>query len=145
MPDYSISTTKTTSASAAWQLQFRASSTRDVRVFEIGLFTTTAVAGTYTLERSNSVGATFTSTATGAPTDPNSSAGAAVVDTAATSAPTRLATPAPFRQVVFPATIGSGVIWSFPRGIVVPTSGALLLWQTTAAAVGLSFYVDYNE
>lgn len=145
MPDYSISTTKTTGAAAAWQLQFRTGSARDARIWEVGLFTTTAVAGTYTLERSNSVGSTFTSTPVGAAVDPNSSAGVAVVDTAATGAPTRLGTPAPFRQIVFPATVGSGVIWTFPRGLVVPTSGGILLWQTTTAAVGLSFYIDYNE
>lgn len=145
MPDYSISTTKTTGAAAAWQLQFRTGSARDARIWEIGLFTTTAVAGTYTLDRSNTIGATFTSTAVGTMVDPNSGVGAAVVDTAASTAPTRAGTPAPFRQVVFPATVGSGVIWTFPRGLVVPTSGGLLIWQTTAAAVGLAFYIDYNE
>lgn len=145
MARYSISTTKTTGAAAAWQLQFRTGSARDARVFELGLFTTTAVAGTYTLERAATVGATFTSTPTGAAFDPVTTAGVAVVDTAATTPPTRAATPAPFRQAVFPATIGSGVIWTFPDGLLVPISSGLLIWQTTAAAVGLSFYVDYDE
>lgn len=146
MARYSASVTKTTSASAAWQLQIRQSSAaRSLRLLELGIWTTTAVAGTYTLERSNSVGATFTSTA-GKAEDPLSSAGGGVIDTAITTAPTREATPIPFRQVVFPATIGSGVIWTFGTdGLIVPASGGLLIWQTTTAAVGLAVYAAWAE
>jgi hypothetical protein len=31
------------------------------------------------------------------------------------------------------ATIGVGVVWTFPRGLVIPASGALVLWNITAA------------
>jgi hypothetical protein len=145
MARYSIQTTKTSGAAAAWLAQFRTGSARDARVFEVGVFTTTAVAGTVGLIRSATVGATFTSTATGAPYDPVSAAGVAVIDTAATTAPTISGTPAYFKQAVFPATAGSGVIWSFPNGLIVPISSGLLLWQLSTAAVGYNFYVDFEE
>lgn len=31
------------------------------------------------------------------------------------------------------ATIGVGVIWTFPRGFVIPVSGAAVVWNITAA------------
>lgn len=145
MARYSGSATKTSGAAAAWVFQLRQPSTsRDMRVFEVGIFTTTAVAGTVTLERSNSVGATFTSTS-GAAEDPQTSAGTVVIDTAITTAPTRLATPAPFRTVSFPATAGSGAIWTFPTGLVVSAGSGLLIWQTSAAAVGYAVYFAWDE
>lgn len=146
MARYSTSVTKTSSASAAWQLQIRQASTaRSLFLLELGLFTTTAVAGTYTLERSLTVGATFTSTAANAE-DAQASAGAGVIDTAITTAPTRQATPLPFRQVSFPATTGSGIVWTFgPDGLVVPAAGGLLIWQTTTSAVGLALYAVWAE
>lgn len=146
MARYSSSVTKTSSASAAWQIQIRqTSTTRSLVLRELGLFTTTAVAGTYTLERSNSVGATFTTTLAGKAEDPLSGAGGGTIDTAITTAPTREATPIPFRQVAFPATAGSGVIWTFADGLVVPQAGGLLIWQTTTAAVGLALYAAWSE
>lgn len=145
MARYSIATTKTSGAAAAWLLQLRTSSTRDLRLREVGVYTTTAVAGTVGLIRSATVGATFTSTAAGAAWDNVSGAGSALVDTAATTAPTISGTPAYFRQAVFPATIGSGVIWTFPEGLVVPVSAGILIWQLTAAAVGYNAYFDFDE
>lgn len=146
MARYSGSATKTSGAAAAWVYQLRQPSTsRDMRVFEVGIFTTTAAAGTITLERSNSVGATFTTTVLGDKEDPQSSAGTATIDTAITTAPTRIATPLPFRTFSFPATAGSGVIWTFPNGLVVPAAGGLLIWQTSAAAVGYAAYFAWDE
>jgi hypothetical protein len=147
MPRYAASATKTTGAAAAWVFQLRqTSAARSIRVLEVGLFSTTAAAGTYTLERSNSIGATFTTTVAGTPEDPLSSAAGGTLDTAITTAPTRLATPLPFRQVSFPATAGSGMVWTFgPDGLVIPASGGMLIWQTSSAAVGLACYWVFDE
>lgn len=146
MARYAASATKTTGAAAAWAFQLRQTSTaRSIRVREVGLFSTTAAAGTFTLERSNSTGATFTTTVAGTPEDPLSGAGGGTLDTAITTAPTRLATPLPFRQVSFPATAGSGIVWVFGDGLVIPASGGLLIWQTSALAVGLSTYFVFDE
>lgn len=116
-----------------------------MRVFEVGVTTTTAVAATFTLERSNSVGATFTTTVLGAPEDVQSSAGTGTIDTAITTAPTRLATPAPFRTMSTTAAAGGGAIWTFPMGLIVPSGGGLLIWQTSTAAVGYACYFAWDE
>lgn len=143
MARYEIGVTKTTGASAGLLCQLRAGAGRDLRVFEIGVFATTAVAGEVGLIRPTAVGATFTSSAVGAALDNASAAGVAVVDTAATTAPT-IGTNY-MRRVQLPATIGAGVIWTFPLGINVPVSSSLALWQLSAAAVGYDVYFDYDE
>lgn len=146
MARYSSSFTKTTGAAAAWQIQVRAAgSTKPLRILEFGLWTTTAVAGTYGLTRSTSTGATFTSIV-GLADDPTFASAQGVIDTAAGTAPTGISTTLFHRTVVFPASIGSGVVWTFgPNGLVVAASGSMVLYQTTAAAVGLTGYAVWDE
>jgi hypothetical protein len=142
MARYDVSATKTTAA-AGLIGQLRNGSARDARVFEVGIFASTAVSGTVGLIRPSAVGATFTSTGPGAAHDPVVGAGVAVLDTAATTPPTIGSVY--MRQIVLPATIGAGIIWTFPDGIVVPTSGSLALWQISAAAVTYAMYFSYDE
>lgn len=143
MARYEIGVAKTSTAAAGLICQLRAGSARDVRVFEIGVTATTAVAGEIALVRPTAVGATFTSSAVGAALDSATSAGVAVVDTAATTAPT-IGTNY-MRRFQLPATIGAGVIWTFPLGINVPTAGSIAIWQLSTAAVGYDVYFDFDE
>lgn len=146
MARYSTSATKTSGAAAGWVFQLRQPATaRDMRLFEVGLFSTSAAAGTYGLVRAASTGTTFTTTVLGIAEDPQSAAGTGTIDTAITTAPTPVSTTAFLRTAAFPATSGSGVIWSFPTGIVMPSAGGMLIYQTTAAAVGLSVYFAWDE
>lgn len=142
MARYSIGFTKTTGAAAGIIGQLHTGSGRDIRIYEVGVFTTTAVAGTVQLVRSTAVGTSPTTVGPGAAHDNVSGVGVAVVDTAATGI---TVASVPLRVGVFPATIGSGAIWTFPNGIVLPVSAAVALWQTTTAAVGYSAYFDYEE
>lgn len=143
MARYGIATNKTSGAAAGLIVQLRTGSARDARVYEVGIFASTAVSGTVGLIRPSAVGATFTSTGTGAPEDPVSSAGVAVVDTVAGTAPT-IGTNY-LRRIVLPGSIGAGVIWTFPEGIIVPVSTSLALWQISTAAVGYETYFTYEE
>lgn len=143
MARYGIATSKTTTAAAGLIVQLRAGAARDLRIWEIGVFASTAVSGTVGLIRPSAVGATFTSTGVGAPEDNASGAGVAVVDTAATTAPT-IGTNY-MKRIVLPASIGAGVIWTFPQGINVPVSGSMALWQISAAAVTYETYFTYEE
>lgn len=143
MARYNVGTAKTTGAAAGLICQLRAGAARDMRVWEIGVFSTTTVAANVALIRPSAVGATFTSTAAGSPEDFAASAGVAVVDTAAGTAPT-IGTNW-MRRIQFPATIGSGVIWTFPMGLNIPVNGSLALWQNSAAAVGYEVYFTYDE
>ena len=143
MARYEIGVAKTTTAAAGMIVQIRTGAARDLRLWELGIFTTTAVAAEVGLIRPTAVGATFTSSATGAPEDNVSGAGVVVVDTAATTAPT-IGTNY-MRRIQFPGTVGSGVIWTFPAGITVPVSSSLALWQISALAVGYDAYFVYDE
>lgn len=143
MARYEIGVSKTTTAAAGLLCQLRTGAARDVRVFELGIFASTAVSGEVALIRPSAVGATFTSSGVGASLDGASSAGVSVVDTAATTAPT-IGTNY-MRRIVLPGSIGAGVIWTFPTGINVPVSSSLAIWQLTALAVTYDVYFDYDE
>ena len=143
MARYEIGVTKTTTAAAGLLAQLRAGAGRDIRVFENGVFASTAVSGEVALVRPSVVGAGFTSSGVGAALDTATSAGVSVIDTAATTAPT-IGTNY-MRRIVLPGSIGAGVIWTFPTGINVPVSSALALWQLSALAVTYSVYFDYDE
>ena len=40
-----------------------------------------------------------------------------------------------FRRVSLPATIGAGIIWSFPQGITIPTSSYLAIWNISSVSI----------
>ena len=147
MARYNLAATKTSSAAAGMIVQLRAGSARALRLYEVGVFTSTVVSGTIALVRPTAVGATFTSVgppaANNGAEDPQVGAGVAVIDTAATTPPTIGSIY--MRQAVLPATIGAGVIWQFPGGIVIPTSSSLAIWQTSTSAVGYVTYFSYDE
>lgn len=143
MARYAIAATKTTTAAAGLICQLRAGAARDLRIWEVGVSVTSAASGSVALTRPTAVGATFTSTGTGQAEDPVAGAGVAVVDTAATTAPTIGSTH--MRMTTLPATIGAGIIWSFPLGLAVPVSSSIALWQTSSVAVGYAVYFVYDE
>ena len=143
MARYEIGVTKTTGAAAGLLCQLRAGAARDIRLFEVGIFASTAVSGEVALVRPTAVGATFTSSSVGAALDPATIAGVTVVDLVAGTAPTIGVNY--MRRIVLPGSIGAGVIWTFPQGISIPTSAALALWQLSALAVTYSAYFDYDE
>lgn len=49
------------------------------------------------------------------------------------------------RRIGFPATIGVGVIWTFPRGIIIPVSSNFVLWNIVAVTTGLDTYAVVDE
>lgn len=142
MAMYGAGFTKTAPTVGTMIAQLRTAATRDVRVFEIGLFATTAVTADVGLIRASTVGATFTSVTPQAE-DASASAAVTLVDTAATTAPT-IGTNY-LRRIQIPATIGAGIVWTFPRGLVIPISAGLLLWNVTGTGPALSGYFSYEE
>jgi len=139
---YRTGVTKAAPATGTFVSQFRTPADRVARIFEIKVFTSTAVALSVGVIRSATVGATFTS-ATPQAEDVRSVASTCAVDTAITTAPT-IGT-VYMEKIVLPAVIGSGMIWTFPQGLVVPVSAGLLLWNFGAAtgpAVEVSWIHD---
>lgn len=148
MASWSVSATKTSGAAAGWVFELRQSSTaRSARIMEIGLFTTTAAAGTYGLSRLNAQGTGAVTTVAAIADDPLVSGLGVTLDTAyATTQPTTVSTTNFHRTVVFPASVGSGIVWNFrPAGLVIAASSGLVVYQTTTAAVGLNVYFTGEE
>lgn len=144
MARYSAGFSKAAPLTGTFISQVRTTSSKDIRIWEIGVFASTAVALSVGLIRSLTVGATFT---TISPVADDTSAGAAtvLVDTAITTQPTITANTY-LRKVVLPATIGAGVIWSFPMGVVVPVSSGMLLWNYGASTgPAVEGYWTYEE
>lgn len=143
----SLSTQKVTTAAAGPIVALRSGSARDIRVFEVGISAVTAAAGEVGLGRPAAAGVT-PGTATGPIAAGNSYDSASVVGTTIIDASWATPPTAPtvaWKRFQLPATIGAGVIWTFPTGIVVPTSGTIVLWQFSAAAVTYDVYFDFDE
>lgn len=131
---FSARTTATTNATAAWEIR-TASTPGRVKILEVGLFLGAATASVYGLGRPAAIGVTPTSPQDFLPEDPNDVIASGVVQSALAwgTGPT---VPANFfRRISLAATIGNGIIWTFPKGLVLPVSGGLVLWNLATNGV----------
>lgn len=135
----SLNTTVTTTGAAAMDL--RASSANSPRIMEVGLNLGAATASTYGLGRSGNTPTQTSPVLVQAenPGDPAGVSGCAVAWSVAPTVPSQM-----FRRVGLPATVGAGVIWTFPRGLVLAASGTMLIWNlaTNSASTNVWWVVD---
>lgn len=139
---YSIGrrTTNTTSAASAFALI--TTSTDRCAVLEWGVFMGAATASTYALGRPAANGVTPTSPVTMLAEDPANPAGTVQSALAWGTSPTNPTEN--FRRWASPATIGTGVIWTFPRGLILAVSSNLVL-QNLAANGAVDTYAVIDE
>ncbi len=133
MAIYSLSqrTSATAAAAASWEV--RTTTTKRAQILEIGISQVTAVAGTYGIGRPQAIGVTPTTPQTVLQEDPGEPAGTVTAAVAWGTGPT-----VPlnfFRRVTCPATIGAGVIWTFPRGLFIAVSSSIIVWILATAPV----------
>lgn len=129
MAIYSLAqrTTNLTITQACWELRTTAS-VRAV-VLEIGFIMATGTATSIGLGRPAAQGVTPVNV-TFLAEDGNGPAGNTVASLSWATSPT---VPANFlRRWNGPATIGAGIVWTFPRGLIVPVSSSLVIWNITA-------------
>jgi len=111
------------------------------RLMEVGLFLGAATASTYSLRRSTALGTRTTPTALIAE-DPADAAltGIELIDSAIafSAEPTEATTK--HRSIGLPATIGVGVIWTFPRGLVLAVSLSFLILNDATNSASLHHY-----
>ena len=139
---YSIArrTTNTTSNNAAHTLI--TTSTDRAALLEKGVFMAAATASTYSVGRPAANGVTPTSPAALQAVDPASPAATVTSALAWGTSPTNPT--ADLRRWASPATIGAGVIWTFPRGLLIPVSANLVL-QNLATNGAVDTYDDIDE
>lgn len=142
MAIYSLSqrTTNTTIANPCWEI--RSAAGNKPKVLEIGISINAATASVYGLGRPAAIGVTPTSPQTFVD-ESDGGSGATAAPTGNTTAAVAWGTPPTvpanfLRRVSTPATIGAGVIWTFPRGLGIPnqsgTVGSLVIWNITATS-----------
>lgn len=125
-----IRTQTVASGNPGWQLI--TASTARATLLELFLVTASAgVAGAIALGRPATLG-----TNSGlAPFQRDEPAAPACVSSATVSWSVNPTIPVWFhRQWSYPAAIGNGIIWTFPRGLIVPISSSIVLWNVQANA-----------
>ena len=131
---YSISVRTSNVTINAAMLEVIATSTLSPRIMEVGFTITTATSIAVGLGRPAAIGITpatiSTFQAEEVTSDPTAKTTMALTWATSPTNPTNY-----LRRFFTPATIGSGCIWTFPRGLQVPPSGTLTLSNITAGAV----------
>lgn len=135
-----LNSTVTTTGAAAWDV--KAGSVIRPRVMELAINLGAATASTYGIGRAGNT-PTQTSPVLLQAEDPNDGAfasGSAVAWSVAPTVPAQF-----FRRIALPATIGSGIIYTFPRGLVVAASASLLVWNLATNSASVNVYVVCDE
>lgn len=130
-------TTNTTSGNSAHSLI--TTSTDRAALLEAGVFMGAATASTYGLGRPAAAGVTPTSPVTLLAEDPANPAGTVTSALAWGTSPTNPTES--LRRWASPATIGTGVIWTFPRGLLIAISSNLVLQNLATNGVVDSYFV----
>jgi hypothetical protein len=131
--ELAVRTSGAASGAAAWEI--RTSANIRARLMELGIFLAAATASTYGLGRPAAIGATPTTPVDFIPEDPADVTVASQVQSALAWGTGPTVPTAFFRRIGFPATIGVGVIWTFPRGLVIPVSSSIVLWNLATNGV----------
>ena len=137
----SLSGTVGTSAAPSWDAKPAAANTP--KVMEYGYMNGAATASVLAIGRTGN-----TSTQTGGvlvqAENPGDAAGQTSCALAWSAAPTQPSQY--FRRANLPATIGSGIIFTFPRGITLAAGGAgLLQWNVSASSAVYQTHVVVDE
>lgn len=135
-----LNTTVTTTGAAAWDV--KASASNRPAVMEVSVNLGAATASTYGLGRAGNTPTQTSPVLVQAedPGDPAGVSGCAVAWSVAPTVPT-----AHLRRISLPATIGSGIIWTFPRGLVLATSASLLVWNLATNSANTNIHVVVDE
>lgn len=133
-----VRTTQGTAANAT--LEIIASATVSPKLMELGISQNAATAGVFGLGRPAAIGVGPTTPVTVIAEDQNGPTGqtssAIAWGTTAPTVPTVF-----FRRVSCPATIGAGIIWTFPRGIILQISKTIVVWIIATAPVADMWFV----
>lgn len=129
MAIYSLGNRTTSTTTAAACLEIRSTSTDRAMLMEIGITINAATASVFALGRPAAIGITPTTPVTVLAEDFAAPAGTITTALAWGTAPT--VPTAFFRRVSLPATIGAGIVWTFPRGLIIPVSSSLVVWNIT--------------
>ena len=129
-----VRTSNTTITEAAWEIITGATPGR-AKILELGVFAAAATVVNLGLGFPAAAGVTPTSPVDFEPEDSDNVLATGVVQSALAWGTSPTPPAKFFRRIALPATIGTGVIWTFPKGLVIPISSSIVLWNVTANPV----------
>src|SRR5208337_3667168 len=139
---YSVGLRTTDTAINHAMVEIYTPATLAIKVLEIGISIATGSACSIGLGRPQAQGITPVPAAFQAEQNVSNPAAKTMASLSWATSPT---VPAVFlRRVNFPATAGSGVIWTFPRGLELPANSSLVLFNITAT-VGSDVWIVIDE
>jgi hypothetical protein len=121
-------------AAAAWEIRTGTTPGR-AKLIEIGFFVVAATKTVIGLGRPAAIGVTPSSPVDFLPEDPNDVVASGVVQSSLSWATGPTVPVAFLRRVSLPDVVGTGVIWTFPKGITIPVSSGLVLWNLSTNSV----------
>lgn len=134
-----VRTSSGTAATPAWEI--RTAVTDRAALLEMGVFLAAATASTFGLGRPAVNGAGGTTPVTFPAEDPGDPPG--TVQSILAGWSTTPTAPANFfRRIGLPGTIGTGVIWTFPRGLKIAISTSFVLWVIATSGVVDAYAVE---
>ena len=128
-----VLTTGTASGAAAWEI--RAGSAARIRVMEFGFFLAAATASQFGIGTPQAIGITPTSPVDFPMEDPADIAVSGECQSALAWGTGPTVPLKYFRRIGLPATVGVGVIWTWPKGLVIAASSSLVLWNLALNSV----------
>ena len=136
-----LNTTVATNGAACWGML--AQSDENPTIYEVHLDLGAATASTYGFGRAAVAGTQTAGVSVLPHGASNSTMGKSTCAVAWSAAPT---IPAQFmRRKSLPATIGAGVIWTFPMGLGVAAAGEMVVWNLAANSASLNVTVVTEE
>ena len=134
-------TTNVTIANPNWEV--RSTAANKPKIMELGVSQVTAAATSYGIGRPGAIGVTPTTPQTFV--DEGDGNGPAANTTAAVAWGTAPTVPTNFnRRFSCASAAGVGVIFTFPRGLGIPVTGSIIIWNITAS-VTLDVYAVVDE
>lgn len=140
MAEFSVSVRSSTLTINTSSVELRAVTA--LRLVEFGVTVGTATASTFGLGRPANSGSVAGGTANvGQANEVGITTTSGLIITGWTTAPTA---PANYMRRLQTAAVGAGAIWTFPRPIVVPAGGSLVLYNITAV-VAADIYAVFDD
>ncbi len=142
MAFYALAQRGITGTAAAAQWEIRSTSAVRPVVYEIGISVTAATASIFGIGRPAAIGVTPTSPQTFLAED---AGGPAATTTACVAWGTPPTVPTNFfRRFGIPGVVGNQIILTFPRGLIIPISSSLVIWNIGTNAVS-DFWAIVDE
>lgn len=143
MAIYSLALASTVGTTTVASWDCKAAATNEPAIMEVGVINAAATACTYGYGRSGNTPTQTSPVLLQAEDEgrPAALTGCAVAWSVAPTVPAQF-----FRRAFLPATVGAGIIFTFPRGIVLAASSASLVqWNIAASSASVAVHVVADE